>query len=63
MDRFPHAKKFDQLSGAGLGLLKAVVLTAAVVYVLASLGMISREQLRSSLLLGKLCSLWRGAGG
>lgn len=63
MDRFPHAKKFDQLSGAGLGLLKAVVLTAAVVYVLASLGMISREQLRSSLLLGKLWSLWRGAGG
>ncbi len=60
MDRFPRSRRFDQLYGALLGLLKAVVLAAAAVYVLASLGVISAAQIQNSLLLGRVVALWNG---
>ena len=59
MDRFPNSPKFDQLYGAGLGLLKGLILAAAVIYVLSTLGILSQSQLRHSLLLGRLWSLWQ----
>jgi hypothetical protein len=62
MDRFPRAPQFDQLYGAGLGLLKGIVLAAAAIYVLSTLGILSEGQLRHSLLLGRLWSLWQGRG-
>lgn len=58
MDRFPRSRRFDQLYGALLGLLKGLVLCAAALYVLASLGVITAGQLQSSLLLGRLYALW-----
>lgn len=61
-DLFPRGKRFDQLSGAGLGILKGLTMTAASLYVLSSLGILSQTQLKGSLLLGKLWSLWRGVG-
>jgi uncharacterized membrane protein required for colicin V production len=60
MNRFPKAPQFDQLYGAGLGLLKGIVLAAAAIYVLSTLGILSQSQLRHSLLLGRLWSLWQG---
>ena len=60
LDRFPDSKKFDQLYGAGLGLLKGIVLLSAALYVLVSLGIIAPVQIRSSLLLGRLWALWKG---
>jgi predicted RNA-binding protein with RPS1 domain len=60
MDRFPNSPKFDQLYGAGLGLLKGLILAAAAIYVLSTLGILSEGQLRHSLLLGRLWALWQG---
>lgn len=59
-DRFPRSRKFEQLYGAGLGLLRGVVLCVVLIYVLASLGILPAVQLRGSLLLGRLWALWQG---
>lgn len=58
--RFPRSRRFEQLYGGALGLLRGVVLAAALIYVIATLGILPVRQIRSSLLLGRLWKLWQG---
>ena len=53
LDRFPPIKKFNQLMGALLGLLKGVVILAVVLSILTRFGVITADQLHSSFLLGQ----------
>ena len=53
LERFPVVKKFTQLAGAALGLLKGVVILAVAVYLLSRLGILSDQQLHGSFLLGR----------
>lgn len=60
-DRFPRSRRFEQLYGGALGLLRGVVLAASLIYVLATLGILPAIQIRGSFLLGRLWGLWLGA--
>jgi hypothetical protein len=60
-DRFPRSRRFEQLYGGALGLLRGLILTGAVVYVLSALGILPVNQIRGSILLGRLWGLWHGA--
>lgn len=57
LDRFPTMKRFNQLSGGALGILKAVVLLFAIIFPLTLLGILPITALKGSFLLGWLMKL------